>query len=176
MTEPQAQMTAAMMAYGQLRTSYADREQVVDALKTAFVQGRLTRDELDALTGRALTARTYADLVPLIPVVPVTPVTAAALPARRAAAPSPPKAGRRFLSPEARSSACAVAVVAASWLATVITDNAAVFLIAVVVTVCAFLTSPIANSLLLDSGGRKHSGEPLPPPPATTPNFMRGPT
>ena len=170
MTEPQAEMTAAMMAYGQLRTSYADREQVIDALKTAFVQGRLTKDELDALTGRALTARTYADLVPPPSVI------AAALPARRAAAPSPPQAARRFLSREARSSACAVALVAASWLATVITDNAAVFLVAVVVTVCAFLTSPIANSLLLDSGGRKHSGEPLPPPPAPTPNFMRGPT
>jgi hypothetical protein len=169
MTEPRAEMTAAMMAYGQLRTSYADREQVIDALKTAFVQGHLTRDELDALTGRALTARTYADLAPVIPVI-------AARPARRAAAPSPPRTARRFPSREARSSACAVALVAASWLATVITDNAAVFLVAVVVTVCAFLTSPIANSWLLGSGRRKHSGEPLSPPAAATPNFMRGPT
>ena len=42
--------------------SDADRERVVDVLKTAFVHGTLTRDELTLRTGRALTARTYAEL------------------------------------------------------------------------------------------------------------------
>ena len=42
--------------------SDADRERTVDILKTAFVHGTLTRDELTLRTGRALTARTYADL------------------------------------------------------------------------------------------------------------------
>jgi len=42
--------------------SDADRERTVDALKTAFVHGALTRDELTSRTGRALTARTYAEL------------------------------------------------------------------------------------------------------------------
>jgi hypothetical protein len=42
--------------------SDADRERVVDVLKTAFVYGTLTRDELTLRTGRALTARTYAEL------------------------------------------------------------------------------------------------------------------
>ena len=42
--------------------SDADRERVVDVLKTAFVHGMLTRDELTLRTGRALTARTYAEL------------------------------------------------------------------------------------------------------------------
>jgi nitrate reductase NapE component len=40
----------------------ADRERTVDVLKTAFVYGTLTRDELTLRTGRALTARTYAEL------------------------------------------------------------------------------------------------------------------
>jgi hypothetical protein len=40
----------------------ADRERAVDVLKTAFVLGTLTRDELTLRTGRALTARTYAEL------------------------------------------------------------------------------------------------------------------
>ena len=40
----------------------ADRERAVDILKTAFVRGALTRDELTLRTGRALTARTYAEL------------------------------------------------------------------------------------------------------------------
>ena len=45
--------------------SDADRERVVDILKTAFVHDTLTRDELTLRTGRALTARTYADLAAL---------------------------------------------------------------------------------------------------------------
>jgi hypothetical protein len=40
----------------------ADRERVIDALKTAFVQGMLTKDELAVRTGRALEARTYGHL------------------------------------------------------------------------------------------------------------------
>ena len=32
---------------GHLRASHADREQVIETLKAAFVQGRLTKDELD---------------------------------------------------------------------------------------------------------------------------------
>lgn len=47
---------------GALRASDADRERMIDALKTAFVQGRLTRDELSLRTGRALESRTYAEL------------------------------------------------------------------------------------------------------------------
>jgi hypothetical protein len=42
-----------------LRAAHADREQAIEALKNAFADGRLTIDELDAWTGRALTARTY---------------------------------------------------------------------------------------------------------------------
>src|ERR1700685_2377675 len=47
---------------GHLRASQADREQVIDTLKVAFVQGRLTKSELDRGLGQALTARTYAEL------------------------------------------------------------------------------------------------------------------
>ena len=48
--------------HGRMRASHADREQVVEQLKVAFVQGRLDGDELDGRVGQALTARTYADL------------------------------------------------------------------------------------------------------------------
>jgi len=47
---------------GYLRSSHADREQTIDSLKIAFVQGRLTKDEFDARIGEALAARTYAEL------------------------------------------------------------------------------------------------------------------
>jgi hypothetical protein len=47
---------------GLQRASDADREQVVDALKAAFVQGRLTKDEFDLRVGQVFASRTYADL------------------------------------------------------------------------------------------------------------------
>jgi len=43
---------------------------VVDTLKTAFVQGRLTMDELDLRAGQAFAARTYADLAALTADIP----------------------------------------------------------------------------------------------------------
>jgi hypothetical protein len=43
-----------------VRAGHADREQVIETLKAAFVDGQLTRDELDVRAGRALAARTYA--------------------------------------------------------------------------------------------------------------------
>jgi hypothetical protein len=42
--------------------SDADRERVIEILKTAFVHGTLTKDELDERTGRTLASRTYGDL------------------------------------------------------------------------------------------------------------------
>lgn len=53
---------AAVKGRGHIRASDADREQVIDALKEAFVRGRLSKDELTVRTGRALVSRTYADL------------------------------------------------------------------------------------------------------------------
>ena len=49
-------------AWARLRTSDADRERAIEALKIAFVQGRLTKDELDTRAGLALVSRTYAEL------------------------------------------------------------------------------------------------------------------
>jgi hypothetical protein len=45
-----------------LRASHADRERVIDLLKAAFVQGRLSKDELDGRVGQVLTSRTHRDL------------------------------------------------------------------------------------------------------------------
>ena len=71
--------------------SDADRERVIDVLKTAFVHGALTKDELAVRAGRTLNARTYdqlaaitADLVrgPAEASPPAT-ITAAPVPARK---------------------------------------------------------------------------------------------
>src|SRR5262249_47013694 len=47
---------------GDLRASHADREQVIDVLKTAFVQGMLAKNEFDARVGLVLASRTSAEL------------------------------------------------------------------------------------------------------------------
>ena len=68
-------------AHGRLRASDADREQVIDTLKVAFAQGRLTKQELDLRAGQAFASRTYADLA----------AVTADLPARLAETRPPPK-------------------------------------------------------------------------------------
>jgi hypothetical protein len=63
-------ITARTTGHRHLRASDADRERVIDALKTAFVQGRLTWDELGHRTGKALVSRTYAELTALTADIP----------------------------------------------------------------------------------------------------------
>jgi hypothetical protein len=53
-----------------LRAGHAEREQAIESLKDAFVDGRLTMDELDARAGRALAARTCAELAGLTADIP----------------------------------------------------------------------------------------------------------
>ncbi len=67
---PGDQMGAGATARGHLRASDADREQVIDTLKDAFAQGRLTADELGVRTIRVLTSRTYAELAAVTADIP----------------------------------------------------------------------------------------------------------
>jgi hypothetical protein len=60
-------------AWARLRTSDADRERAIEALKVAFVQGRLTKDELDTRAGLALVSRTYAELTAATANIPARP-------------------------------------------------------------------------------------------------------
>ena len=53
-----------------LRASDADREQVIAALKAAFVQGRLTGDELGARADRVYASQTYAELAEVLADIP----------------------------------------------------------------------------------------------------------
>ena len=55
---------------GRLRASHADRDEMVEVLKAAFVQGRLTQDEFDQRLDRVLASRTYADLAALTADIP----------------------------------------------------------------------------------------------------------
>ena len=90
-----------------LRAGHADREQVIETLKDALVQGRLTRDELDVRAGRALAARTRAELAALAADIPGDP--AAAGPAR----PPTPAPVRRPLAWAAAGSGSCLVIAAA---------------------------------------------------------------
>ena len=68
---------------GRFLASDADRERAVDVLKTAFVRGLLTKDELGTRTGQALTARTYAELAVITTILSARPAGSRA-PARTA--------------------------------------------------------------------------------------------
>src|SRR5258707_10469291 len=61
---------AGAMGRGRLRASDADREQVIDTLKAALVQGWLTRDQLGVRAGQAVVSRTYAELAAVTDGIP----------------------------------------------------------------------------------------------------------
>ena len=70
MAGPGDEIAAGAGGRSYLRASHADREQVIDVLKAAFVQGRLTKDDFDARVGQALASRTYADLAAVTADIP----------------------------------------------------------------------------------------------------------
>jgi hypothetical protein len=128
MARPGDEMAAGAAGRGPMRASHADREQVIEALKDAFVYGRLTKDELDARAGRALAARTCAELTALSADIAVGPAASAPagsgptrppVPARRR---PPVPASRRPLARAAAGSGGCLALAAAALWATFIID------------------------------------------------------
>jgi hypothetical protein len=95
------EITAGAGRHSHLRASHADREQVIDMLKAAFVQGRLARDEFGLRVGQALASQTYADLAALT----------AGIPAGLTGA-QPPEPARE---PADKQAVTAVACVSAAW-------------------------------------------------------------
>jgi hypothetical protein len=74
-----------------IRASDADRDVVVDALREAYTEGRLTRDEFDERMSAAYTGRTWGQLRELTVDLPVQPVLGADVPGRQLPAlPAPP--------------------------------------------------------------------------------------
>lgn len=78
-TAPVGPAAGGETGHGRLEVSDAAREQVIGYLRAAFIQGRLTWDDLGSRTDQAIASRTQAELVALT----------AAIPAPRIAAPSP---------------------------------------------------------------------------------------
>lgn len=112
---------------GHLRAAHADREQVVTVLKSAYVQGRLTKDELDMRAGQAFAARTYAELAALTADLPVgVPI-----------APGPARASAGTLGTAARRSGIFLLTTIALIVAALVTGSQAPILFAFL----AFMTA-----------------------------------
>ena len=113
MPGPEDEKAAAVPGRGYRRASRADREQAIDVLKAAFVQGRLTKDEFDARIGLTFTARARAELAAVTADVPAR--LAGAQPPRKPSRPRTSNAARwgaaGFITPAIIASAFAVASV-----------------------------------------------------------------
>jgi hypothetical protein len=153
-----------------MRAGHADREQAVETLKNAFVHGRLTKDELDARTGQALAARTYADLAALTADIPTAPVTP---PAARLAGPPAPARRWPIARAAAKSGGCLALAFALVWFAANVLDPnglgnpyapwstlCAVAALISVVGAVGLLADGVATSL-----DQRHARRQLPPRP-----------
>ncbi len=101
----------AVAGCDRLTAAHADREDVIETLKNAFVHGRLTKEELNLRVGQALAARTDADLAALTADIP--PAPAAAGPTR----PPAPARRRPLATAAARSGTCLIIAFPAFWVA-----------------------------------------------------------
>ena len=148
----------------QLRTSRADREQAVDVLKAAFVQGRLAKDEFDLRLSRVLTSRTYADLDALTADIPAALLR-----------PQLPEPTREAASPPARESterkivkAWAFATVVLPSVAVgvaLLKEGTALAYIAIAMAMFACVVAvPVSGLLILHSWIEKRCGNPVDEP------------
>jgi len=151
----------AAPGHGLMRASDVDREQVIGMLKVAFVQGRLTKDELDLRVGQAFTARTYGELA----------VVTADIPAGLTEAHPLRKPARARGWPPMNSSAkTAVGVISAAtmvtvalWLIAWFAGNGALLAGAVLATGIDLVVLCAAGATLLELRQQKRSGGELPP-------------
>ena len=77
---PYGQPPYGQLPYGQpgavhpgMLTAAADRERTMDVLKAAYGEGRITKEEFELRAGRAMSARTYAQLAAVVADLPAGP-------------------------------------------------------------------------------------------------------
>jgi hypothetical protein len=165
MPEPGDDRAGRPAGRGRLRASHADREQAIDTLKDAFVQGRLTKDELDSRVGDVLASRTYADLAALTADLPAGPVTAR--PPHRPRHARPRQPANTTIKRSARVLAAATALTVALWAGALLsnTNSEVVAVLVVAATFVWFGIVLVTGSVMLESKLQQHSRGQLPPGP-----------
>ena len=141
------------MARGRLRASHADREHVIGTLKAAFVQGRLTKDELDLRINQTFASRTYAELARLTADIPAGLI-----------APAPPHNAARVrarppMRNAAKSGLCVALALAALVLAAYASGGTALFLFVPLYSAALL----VAGARVLDSRHQERTRRQLPP-------------
>jgi len=153
MAGPGNEIAAGGQDNGRLRTSRADREQVIDVLKAAFVQGRLDQDELDERVSCALASRTYADLAVLTADIPIEPGGALLPETARVSA------GKKAVAAMTGATAALVAICA---VAVHTPDGSPFVLPVVVIFFVLFMTVPTGWLVLLHYWMERRSARRLP--------------
>jgi hypothetical protein len=163
---PGDQSAAEAAARGYLRASDADREHVVDVVKAAFVQGRLTKAELDVRVGQAFVSRTHGDLGAITADLPAGLI--GAQPLRK---PVPAQAPQPVSKPLLWT---AVAIMLAGIVSLVAAVPAQVFLLLPAGVLAILIGTPIAGTLMLDSWRENRTGGQLPPRPTQFGQTLEG--
>ena len=148
---PGRDISSAAGHRGHLRASHADRDDVIGTLTTAFVQGRLDKDEFDQRVGDTLSSRTYSELAALTADLPVS-LTSARM-RRRPAMPQPalPPVSKPLLWVSV-----AITVLAAVSAAIAFLFNDGVAFVLVMLSVFVFLlAAPLSWGLIFDCRQRK---------------------
>lgn len=131
---------------------------MIDVLKAAFVQGMLTKAELDARAGQAFASRTHGDLAAITADLPAGLI--GTQPGRKPApAQAPPPVNRPLLW-------TAAAIMLAAIVSTVAAIPAQNFLLLVTGVLGILIAAPVAGTLMLDSWRENRAGGPPPPRPA----------
>jgi Domain of unknown function (DUF1707) len=136
-----------------LRASHADREQVIGALKAAFVEGRLDTDEFDLRVGRTLASRTYGDLA----------AVTADLPTRLAGArpPEPATESANAKKKAVVALACATPAIPGLLVALPPIPDGSPVAVLVIALICVWgMTVPTGWFLLLHAWLNKRAGRP----------------
>jgi hypothetical protein len=166
MAGPGDEMSAAA-GRGRLRASHADREQVIDTLKVAFVQGRVAKDELDLRVGQAFAARTYADLAAVTADLPAG-LTGVRRPGKAVRASARPPIGKVVLA------ATSVIIPPAMLAVAVLTEDHRLAKLSMLLVVIILLAWMGVTRRMLVSRDERRSGGRLPPGPGRRGRTLEG--
>jgi hypothetical protein len=157
---------AVEAAGGYLRASHGDREQVIAVLKAAFVQGMLTKEELDARAGQTFASRTQGELAALTADLPAG-LTAATPPGKTVAAQAEPPVNKALLW----GSWVVVLLIVGFMSGASLTSPYFAFVVGVLPLLIAV---PVAGGLTLDAWRAKRSHGQLPPGTARSSQGLEG--
>jgi fatty acid desaturase len=124
---------------------------VISALKIAFIQGRLAKDEFDARVGQALTSRIHAELAVITADIPADPIVAR---------PAQPVLG---VKSGVYVTALAAMLAAALWAAAATAGSAAAGAAALTFSGVVIFTLFVTGYQIRESRHPGRPAEPLPP-------------